>query len=115
MRVNAHYPLLNPSQQLPERGVAAEVGSQDVGVNHEADHRLKLRPVTVSKWNSYRQVVLARIAIQQRVQCGGEDGEQAGPFLPAQVPQVFRQRRVEAELALVATMGHDGWSGPICG
>src|SRR5580698_9409510 len=115
VRVNAGDALLNTGEQFPECRVAAEVGPKHLGVDQEPYQGLYLWSVAVSDRNSYENIVLACVVLQQCVQRGGEDGEQARMFSPAKVAQLFCQRRVEREPPLVAAIGNDRRPWPVCG
>ena len=63
-----HVP--DAAKQLPEGGVARQVCAQDESVDEEADERLQLRAVAVGDGRADDDVVLSRVARQQRLEDG---------------------------------------------
>ena len=60
--------------------LSGKLGSQNVGVEQKADHRLQFRPIPVGERDSQQDVFLPRIAVEQSVQRSGKDGEQSSSF-----------------------------------
>ncbi|GAA0270298.1 hypothetical protein GCM10009527_078240 [Actinomadura nitritigenes] len=64
--VRADGVRLDAAEQLAERRVAGQVGPEDERVEEEADQALGLGPVAVGDRRAHQDVVLARVASEQR-------------------------------------------------
>ena len=88
-RLQGHIP--HPAQELPERGVAGQVGAQDHGVEEIPDQPLELGVVAGRGGAADDDVVLPRIAVQQRLERREQGHVQGHPFSPAQRLELIGQ------------------------
>src|SRR5208282_5966113 len=84
-----------------------------MNMEEEADHRLQFRPVPVCQWEAHQDVFASRVAIKQRVQRGGKEGEQAELFPSTAITQSLHQRRSNLEAFSGASIGNSGRTRPV--
>ena len=71
-------------QQLPERGLARQVGTEHEGVDEEPDQPLDLQVVAAGDRRAHRQVLLAADPSHQGLEAGQEHHEERRPLLPGE-------------------------------
>ncbi len=89
-----HRPGPHPGEEIAEGWIARQIGAQGEGVDKEPDQVFQLAPPAVGDGRAHDQVVLARVAVQERLEDGQQDheGSRAVPLAkPAKV--VHRDRR----------------------
>src|SRR5579885_1644841 len=91
MRVGPGEALLHATQQRTEGWIAREIAAQDQRVDKEANQALRLRLSAIGGVDAEQEVFLAGIAIEQSLEGGEQQREEAHAFPPAQRFQIIRQ------------------------
>jgi hypothetical protein len=78
-------------QHLPQRRVAAQVGTEQHGIHKEAKHALNFLPWTIGEEGGHAQVGLPGVAVQKDFECGQEGHEEGATFSTAQAGESLDQ------------------------
>ncbi len=84
MAVGGEGGLAHAPQQLPDGRIARQIGAQDQRVHEEADQSLDLDTVASGHGRADHNVLLAGVAVQQRLKCRQQRHEERDALLPAQ-------------------------------
>ena len=102
-------------QKLRERGVSAQVSTQNHRVDEVAHRAGELRPGPAGAWRADRQVLLAGVAAQEHLERGGQRHEQRGVLLSAARAQGRRELVRQPKPAAVAPIGLHRRTRPVEG
>src|SRR5215510_7904079 len=91
MCVSSERGLPHAFQQLPKTRPPRKIGAQYQRVNKESDERYGFRAVAVCNGRTDEDVFLARMTVEQNVECGHERHKQSDIVLVAQLFQPFLQ------------------------
>ena len=97
MTVRAQGRLADPSQQRSKRGLAGQIGAQHEGVDEEPDETLDVRAGATRDGRAHHDVLLAGVAIQQRLKRGQQRHEQGDAFLATERGERLGQGRGEEQ------------------
>ncbi|MNE09857.1 hypothetical protein D3C80_1025470 [compost metagenome] len=98
-RVLAHL-----AQQFDEGLLASDLGTNHLSVDEITDQPFGLDPVAVGAGHPDADIVLAAVAVQQRVECRQQQHEQGATLGPGQGLQVMTQGRRQLQVATRATV-----------
>ena len=87
MRIGREGRPPHSRKELPELGIAAQIRTQDKGVDEEPDQPLALAAGAVGDRRSHRQVFLPRDPRQESGEAGEESHEQGSPGAPGEPGQ----------------------------
>jgi hypothetical protein len=110
-RAQAHLP--HPGQQLPERGVAGQVGTQRERVDEEPDQPLDLGSLAPRDRYAHHDVVLAAVPVQQHLERGEQGHERGRAFAPGQRLDARHHRLGQLEPAGAAAPALYRRPGPV--
>ncbi|MNM84949.1 hypothetical protein D3C81_970540 [compost metagenome] len=104
MGLRAQRRLLDLAQQIAERLLAADLGTQDLGVDEQADQALGFQAVAVGRRHADADVALAAVAVQQHLERPQQEHERRHPFALCKFSHCSAQRcadrHIEARAAI---------------
>ncbi|BBH34492.1 hypothetical protein PBDP_4029 [Pseudomonas sp. St290] len=113
VRLGTQGCLLHLLQQGTKRILALDIAVEHLGVDEKADQALGLDPVTVGRRHADTNIVLAAVAMQQRLERGQQKHEQADAFALGHVLEVASQYRIDGKFQPRAAIAHHRRTGEI--
>ena len=95
MCIKVERRFLHRIEQLTESHLAGKSRPKHMHTQQIPDYILQFRMVAIRQGNAYENVIVPGIAVKQRVECSGEDGEDANFLGAADIAQRVGQIRVE--------------------
>ncbi|CRM14927.1 hypothetical protein [Pseudomonas sp. 35 E 8] len=93
MSLGLQRTLLDLSEQLGNGGLPVDIGLEHLGIDEETDQPLGFDPVTVGDRHTHANILLAAVAMQQRLVGRQQQHEQRHAFALGQGLEAVEQRR----------------------
>ncbi|MNJ16662.1 hypothetical protein D3C77_109270 [compost metagenome] len=94
--------LAHLRQYIGETRTTIEASAQDLGINEKTNQPLRLHTVAIGKGHTDADLLLPAVTVQQGLERGHHQHEQAHPLTLRQLPERVQQFKRQLHLAAIA-------------